>query len=202
VRTITLVLVSFLVTGCGSGFKQWAYESGRDQWQRADEVVAALGLAPGARVADLGAGSGYFTRRLAAAVGAEGRVYAVDVDAEMNERLRARLAAENVSNVEVVLGEYGDPKLPDGAIDLVFTSNTYHHIQDRPAYFRDLQRDLAPGGRVAIIDYDGRKGLLVRLIGHYTEKDVVLREMDEAGYRVVEDTDFLDRQSFVIFALR
>lgn len=201
-RRLAPILLIAVLAACGGGFKQWAYESGRDDWQRPDEVVAALEIAPGARVADLGSGSGYFTRRLAAAVGEDGLAYAVDVDPEVNERLRARLAEENVPNVEVILAEPDDPKLPDGSIDLVFTCNTYHHLADRPAYFRRLRRDLAPDGRVAVIDYDGRKGLFVRLIGHDTAKDVLLREMDEAGYRVVRDTDFLDRQSFVIFAPR
>ena len=161
--------------------------------------MAALGLAPGAQVADIGAGSGWFTRPLARAVAPSGKVYAVDVDADMNERLRERLADDGIENVEIVLGAYEDPKLPDGAIDLVFTSNTVHHMQDRPTYFRNLKRDLAPGGRVAIVDFDGRKGWFVRFMEHYTAKDVLLAELAEAGYRVEKDHDFLDRQSFVVF---
>ena len=195
-----LLVSAFWLPGCAA-WKQCAYEGGdRDEWQKPDEVIAALELSPGDRVADIGSGSGYFTRRLAPAVAPDGGVYAVDVDAEMNERLQERLAEEGIGNVEIVLGEYADPKLPDGSIDLVFTSNTFHHIQDRPEYFRNLKKDLAPGGRVAIVDYDGRKGLLVRIIGHYTKKEDLLRDMQEAGYRIVKDHDQLDRQSFVIYA--
>ena len=195
-----LLVAAFLLPGCAA-WKQCAYEGGdRDKWQKPDEVIAALDLSPGDRVADIGSGSGYFTRRLAPAVAPDGRVYAVDVDAEMNERLGKRLAEEGIGNVEIVLGDYADPKLPDGSIDLVFTSNTFHHIQDRPEYFRNLKKDLAPGGRVAIVDYDGRKGLFVRIIGHYTKKEDLLRDMQEAGYRIVKDHDQLDRQSFVIYA--
>ncbi len=194
-----VLLVVALLVGCTS-WKRCAYErGGRDSWQQTARVVEALGLEPGDRVADVGAGSGYFTVPLARAVGPSGRVYAVDVDAEMNEFLEERLAEEGLDNVEVVLGELDDPLLPDGGIDLVFTSNTYHHIQERSAYFRRVQADLAPGGRVAVIDFDGREGLFVKLVGAFTDKQTLLREMDEAGYRVSRDHGFLERQSFVEF---
>lgn len=197
---VVACLLLIALPGC-TAWKRCAYESsGRDEWQRPEAVIAALGIRPGDRVADLGAGSGYFTVRLARAVGAEGRVYAVDVDAEMNAYLRERLASEGIDNVEVVLGEYSDPKLPDGRIDLLFTSNTYHHLRDRAEYFRGVRADLAPGGRVAVIEYDGREGLFVKWMGHHTDKQEILSEMQAAGYRLVEDVDILDRQSFLIFA--
>jgi ubiquinone/menaquinone biosynthesis C-methylase UbiE len=200
-RVAVLVFVG-LLAGC-SPIKRWAYEGGsRDSWQQPERVVQALAIQPGDRVADLGSGSGYFAVRLAPAVGPEGLLYAVDVDPEMNEHLRKRLAEAGIENVELILGRYEDPLLPDGAIDLVVTVDTYHHIEERPTYFRNLQRDLAPGGRVAVIDYDGRKGWFVRLMGHYTPRDQMLREMQEAGYEVAEEHDFIDRQSFVIFKVR
>ena len=198
-RALLACLLLLVLPSC-TAWKRCAYESaGRDDWQKPDEVVAALGIQPGDQVADLGAGSGYFTASLARAVGPSGRVYAVDVDEEMNEYLRERLAKEGVDNVEIVLGEYSDPKLPDGQIDLLFTSNTYHHIEERADYFRRVRTDLAPGGRVAVIEYDGSEGLFVKWMGHYTGKQVILDEMGEAGYGVAEDLAILDRQSFVIF---
>jgi len=194
-----LLLAAGLVGGCGS-CKRFAYEGfSRDHWQQPERVIEVLGIEPGDRVADLGSGSGYFTLRLSKAVGPEGRVYAVDVDEDMNAYLRERVALAGAANVEVVLGRFEDPLLPDGSIDLVLTVDTYHHIDDRPAYFRKLQRDLAPGGRVAVIDFDGRKGWFVRLLGHSTPRDVLVREMREAGYEISEEHDFIDRQSFVIF---
>ena len=200
--TAALLLTASLVGGCGS-CKRFSYEGfSRDNWQQPERVIAALGLEPGDRVADLGSGSGYFTLRLSKAVGPEGRVYAVDVDEEMNAYLRERVEQAGAANVEVVLGRFEDPLLPDGGIDLVLTVDTYHHIDERPAYFRNLQRDLAPGGRVAVIDYDGRKGWFVRLLGHTTPRDDLVREMSEAGYEVAEEHDFIDRQSFVIFVPR
>jgi ubiquinone/menaquinone biosynthesis C-methylase UbiE len=198
-RTAGLLLAACLLVGCAP-LKRFSYEGfSRDSWQQPERVVAALGIQPGDRVADLGSGSGYFTLRLAPAVGAAGKVYAVDVDAEMNEYLRGRLDEAGISNVEVVLGRFEDPELPDGEVDLVLTVDTYHHIDERPTYFRKLKQDLAPGGRVAVIDYDGRKGWFVRLMGHYTPREELLREMHEAGYEVSEEHDFIDRQSFVIF---
>jgi ubiquinone/menaquinone biosynthesis C-methylase UbiE len=162
-------------------------------------VIAALGIRAGDRVADLGAGSGYFTVRLAQAVGQNGRVYAVDVDEAMNEYLKERVAQAGVANVDVILGRFEDPLLPDGGVDLVLTVDTYHHLEDRVAYFRNLRRDLTPGGRVAVIDFDGRKGWFVRWMGHITPRELLLSEMAEAGYQVAEEFDFIDRQFFVIF---
>jgi ubiquinone/menaquinone biosynthesis C-methylase UbiE len=197
--TIALLLAAALLGGCSS-CKRFAYEGfSRDGWQQPERVVAALGIAPGDRVADLGSGSGYFTVHLARAVGPDGRVFAVDVDEEMNEYLRRRLEQAGIANVEVVQGRFEDPLLPDAGVDLVVTVDTYHHIDGRPEYFRRLRRDLAPGGRVAVIDYDGRKGWFVRLMGHYTPREDLLREMREAGYEVAGEHDFIDRQSFVIF---
>jgi ubiquinone/menaquinone biosynthesis C-methylase UbiE len=199
-RVLAAVLV-LLVAGCTS-WKRCSYEAvGRDAWQQPDRVIEALAIRPGDTVADLGSGSGYFTVLLAKAVGPDGRVYAVDVDEEMNDYLRERVRLAGLDNVEVVEGRFEDPLLPDGAIDLLFTSNTYHHIQDRPEYFRNVQRDLADGGRVAIVDFDGRKGIVVRLIRHYSSRDEILREMEEAGYELVDDFDFIDRQSFLVFSV-
>jgi ubiquinone/menaquinone biosynthesis C-methylase UbiE len=198
-RAAALLVAVGLLGGCSS-FKRFSYESGaRDGWQQPERVITALGIRSGDRVADLGSGSGYFTLRLARAVGPDGKVYAVDVDEEMNEYLRQRVTQEGLANVEVITGRFEDPLLPDGGVDLVLVVDTYHHLEDRPAYFRNLRRDLASGGRVAVIDFDGRKGWLVRLIGHITPREELLREMAEAGYEVAEEFDFIDRQSFVIF---
>ena len=195
-----LLLASAGCTGC-AGWKRFAYEGfNRDAWQRPDEVIALLGLREGEQVADLGAGGGYFTFRLADAVGDAGRVYAVDIDDDMVAYLKQRVARERVANVEVVRGEPGDPMLPDGRIDLLFTSNTYHHIQDRSAYFRRvLERDLSPDGRVAILELNGHSWFS-RSFGHMTPKQTIVDEMTAAGYRQVEDFELVDRQDFLVFA--
>jgi ubiquinone/menaquinone biosynthesis C-methylase UbiE len=197
--TAALLLGLALLGGCSS-LKRFSYEGeARDEWQQPERVISALGIRSGDRVADLGSGSGYFTLRLAKAVGPDGKVYAVDVDEEMNQYLRQRVAEAGLANVEVILGRFEDPLLPDGGVDLVLVVDTYHHLNDRPAYFRNLRRDLASEGRVAVIDYDGRKGWVVRLFGHLTPREVLVSEMAEAGYQVSEEFDFIDRQSFVVF---
>ena len=138
-RSLRIIAAATIVLSLGCGtWKRFAYERGRDDWQQPERVIASLGIAPGARVADLGAGSGYFTLRLAEAVGPTGKVYAVDVDAVMNEYLRELVKEAGVRNVEVIDGEFEDPLLPDGRIDLIFSANTYHHLQERSTYFRNV----------------------------------------------------------------
>ena len=198
---VVVILLAFSCLAC-SPLKRFAYEGfSRDSWQQPERVIEALGLEPGDRVADLGAGSGYFTLRLAQAVGPTGKVYAVDVDEQMNDYLRKRVDEAGLDNVEVILGEFEDPLLPDGGIDLLLTVNTYHHIQERPGYFRNVQTDLASDGRVAIVDFDSRKGWFVRLMVHSVPKQEMVGEMGEAGYRLDQDLDFLERQSFLIFSV-
>ena len=192
-------LLLCVALGSCASWKRFQYEGwDRDAWQRPDEVIALLGVGEGDRVADVGAGGGYFTFRLARAIGETGRVYAVDVDDDMLGYLRQRAQDEGLSNVEVVRGELEDPRLPDGEIDLLLVCDTYHHIADRSAYFRRVLTDLAPNGRVAIIEYDDRSWTS-RTIGHFTPSATILREMNEAGYRLLANHEILERQSFLIF---
>lgn len=194
----TIALIAVLLTGC-TAFKQCAYEGfSRDEWQQPDKVIQSLRIRPGSIIADLGSGSGYFTLRLAKAAGSIGKVYAVDVDSAMNEALKARAKKEQAENVVVVLARPDDPQLPE-PVDLIFTSNTYHHIDNRIAYFTALRKHLRPSGRLAVIEYD-RTSWLERLSGHYTPKELIKRELEQAGYELQNDFDFLDRQSFLVFA--
>ena len=196
-----LLLALFLSAGCGA-LKQCAYEGfNRDQWQQPERVIQSLKIQPGSHVADLGSGSGYFTVRLAKAVGTTGKVYAVDIDVEMNDAVAKRAKNEGVPNVEVILARPDDPLLPANGIDLIFTSNTYHHLHNRVAYFANLRRYLRPDGRVAIIDFD-RRSWFEGMFNHYTPSEFIKREMEQAGYTLQREFDFLDRQSFLIFAPR
>lgn len=186
--------------GCGS-FKRFAYEGiGRESWQHPEEVVRVLGIKPGETVADLGAGGGYFTFLLARAVGPRGKVYAVDVDPTMVDYLKARAAREGFANVEVVLADENDPRLQAGAVDLMFTCNTYHHLEERPAYFARLKQYLRPDGRIAIIDFEGQSSFFARVFGHATADTIVRHEMQSAGYTLEAAFDILPRQSFLVFA--
>ena len=187
------------LAGCAF-LKQCAYEGfNRDHWQQPQKVIETLALRPGDLVADLGSGSGYFTFRLAAAVGPRGKVYAVDVDREMNDLLAKTIMEKNIGNVEVILARLDDPLLPPTGVDLVFTVNTYHHFENRVAYFARMRKYLRPGGRIAVIDFD-RRAWFEGMWKHYTPGEFIKREMEQAGYGLQRDSTFLDRQSFLIFA--
>ncbi len=177
--------------------------SGRDGIQQPERVVQALGLRPGQRVAEIGAGGGYWLPFLSDAVGPDGTVYAVEVEEELVEKLRAFRERERLDNVEVIFGGYEDPRLPDGQVDVAITSKTYHHIEGCVAYFARLQTDLAPGGRVAHLDdRDDLPAPLRWLLtgGHSSNAAEIDAEMEAAGYRKIESFDFLLMQSFQIYS--
>ena len=133
----------------------WLERPQREAEERPERVVAALGLQRGQAVVDLGAGTGYFTRRLAAAVGPTGRVYAVDVQPEMLARLTNTLAAAGVSNVVAVLGAEDDPRLPPGCADLILLVDVYHELAWPREMTEAMLRALRPGGRLAFVEYRG-----------------------------------------------
>lgn len=168
----------------------------RDTWQMPDRVIQALALPPTASIADIGAGTGYFTVRLAKAL-AEGTVYAVDVEPAMVEHVRKRAA--DLRNVVPVLANEGSPNLPK-PVDAVLIVDTYHHLPSRSAYFRDLKKSLAPAARVAIIDFrkDSPEGPPAEF---RFDADQIVAEMKQAGFRLEAKHDFLPRQHFLIFAV-
>jgi len=193
-----LLIVSLWLAGCD----EWAYrqmnDSSRDAWQKPEEVVEKLAIKPGWGVADLGAGGGYFTWYLAAAVGPQGKVYAVDIDGTALRMIEREARSRRVKNVVPIRAEPADAKLPE-PVDLVFTCDTYHHMQDRVAYFKSLARYLKPDGQVAILDFHPH-GFFSGLLGHGTAKEEVRREMASAGYRLIADYDFIESQHFQTFS--
>ena len=194
-------IIAFLLIGTGcTEIKKWAYEGfDRDEWQHPEEIIQALSLQAGDNVADVGSGSGYFTFRLADAVGQAGKVYAVDIDADMNADLEIRVAEKGYENIDVLLATPNDPGLQENSIDLIFSSNAYHHLENRATYFANLRQYLQPQGRIAIIDFHG-EGWIQQFIGHYTPRDVIQRELQEAGYTLEQEFDFLPKQVFLIFS--
>jgi predicted methyltransferase len=195
----TIGLFVALLSGCAS-FKRFAYEGwGRDRWQKPDEVITTLGLRARQSIADIGSGGGYFTFRFARAVGPTGKVYAVDIDEDLTEYVRERAREEGLLNIQVILARPDDPRLPEGSIDILFTSNTYHHIENRTEYFARARKYLRPGGRLAIVEHAG-KSWFTRLFGHYTSSEAIRTEMTAAGYTLEHEYDFLPRQHFLVFA--
>ncbi len=180
----------------------WAarFESAeRDAWQMPDRVVETLGIEAGDSVADIGSGSGYFTRRFAAAVGPAGTAYAADVEPAMAVYARRRADEDGQRNLVPVLASYDDPRLPDGAIDLVFICNTWHHIRDRVDYARRLADDLAVGGRVAIVDFLPGELPVGPGPDHKLSAEEVTAEFLEAGFRLAATHDFLPYQYVLVF---
>jgi arsenite methyltransferase len=195
------VAFTVILAGCAR-LKQCAYEGvNRDEWQQPQKVIAALKIQPGSIVADLGSGGGYFTFRLADAVGPTGKVYAVDVDPDMIDLVAKAAREKSSNNIEPILAKANDPLLPKPGVDLIFTSNTYHHIDNRVAYFGNLRQSLRPGGRIAILDFD-RRAWIEGLLRHYTPSEFIKREMEQAGFALEQEFDFLDRQAFLIFKPR
>ena len=151
----------------------------RDAWQQPERVVAALELAPSMTVADIGAGTGYFTVRLARAVPA-GRVIANDVEPDMVRYMKARAAREGLANIEVVQGLPDDPKLPSGAVDRVLVVDVWHHLGDRVAYAKQLAAALRAGGRIAVVDFklDAKLGPPKQ---HRLAPDAIVADLRAAG---------------------
>lgn len=185
-----------------SGAERWAQvfdDPARNRWQKPDEVIAALALAPGAAVADIGAGTGYFAARLAAAV-PQGRVYAVDIEPDMVRYLGERARRASLDNLTAVLAAPDDPKLP-GKVDVVLLVNTYHHIGSREAYFRRLASALNAGGRVAIIDFTMESAVGPPVSGRIAPA-AVKSEMQRAGYKLAAEHSLLPHQYFLVFHLQ
>lgn len=171
----------------------------RDAWQKPAEVVAALGLAPGATVADLGAGTGYFSSRLSRAVGASGAVLAADTEPALAEHLRHRAEQEGLANVVPILASADNPRLPAAASDVVLIVDTWHHIDDRVKYARRLAAALKPGGRVAIVDWQKRELPVGPPLDHKLAREQVIDEMTQAGYRLAGEPDLLPYQYVLLF---
>jgi predicted methyltransferase len=197
-----VTLVAALAVGCApcSKLEGWNVFS-RDTFQRPARTLDAIPVEPGARVADLGAGRGYFTWKLAEVVGPPGRVFSVEVEDDLVARLERERAERGLAHVEVVRGAYDDPKLPDGAIDVALLSSVYHHVEDRVAYMTRLRVDLAPGARVAILEprTTWESWLLLLPPGHGVAVETIREEMRQAGYEPVASHEFLAAHSFEVF---
>ena len=169
----------------------------RAGWQKPDAVVRALGLKPGQTVVEIGAGPGYFTLRLAKAVGKKGRVFAVEVEPKMIAILRDRLERKKIANVTPILASQHDPRLPGGLADLILVVNTFHHFPNGSAYMRVLKDSLKPGARLVNVDF--REGELP--VGppaeHKLSRAAFLKFASKAGFTISTEHSFLPYQYFV-----
>ena len=178
--------------------ERWAKsfdDPARDAWQLPDKVVDALAIRPGQAVADIGAGTGYFTVRLART--ATRKVFAVDIEASMVEYVRMRAARDGLTNVVAVQATSDRTNLPE-PVDLVLIVDTYHHIPRRVAYFTELRRLLKPSARVAIVDF--RKGAPEGPPEEFRFTPVQISdELGKAGYVLQTQHNFLPRQNFLVY---
>ena len=168
-------------------------EARREEQQRVPDVLKAMGVQPGAMFADIGAGQGFYTVRLARAVGESGRVYAVDVNASTLRSLRSRLKEEGLVNVDVIEGEAADPRLPEGVLDAALIVNAYHEMREHQPMLAGIRRALKPGGRLVIVEpiSNDRRGQSRddQTRNHEIAPAFVERDAREAGFTVVDLQD-------------
>ena len=174
----------------------------RDVYQKPDEVITALGLREGETVADVGAGSGYFTFRLASRVGEKGRVYAVDTSPDMILHMNARIRDMKLRNVVTVLSAPDDPLLIDGSIDRFFICDTWHHIQNQAQYLGLMKKMLKPEGQVIMIDFHKRELPIGAPMEMKIAREDLVRQMESNGFKLAKEHTFLPYQYFLIFTLR
>jgi SAM-dependent methyltransferase len=173
--------------------------AGREDRLQINRVMDILKIAPGSSVADIGAGSGWFTVRAAARVGARGEVYAVDINPEAIAYIQKRIAKQSLGNVRTILGKSDDPLLPAGKIDAVLLLKTYHEVAEPVALLKNLRASLAPNARVGIIDRKGNGE------DHGVAEKIVVAEAQEAGYEVLERYDFVKPDGmdyFLVFQIK
>jgi ubiquinone/menaquinone biosynthesis C-methylase UbiE len=175
-----------------------ANEARLNRLQPPEQVLDAIGVRPGMTVAEIGAGRGRYAVQLAARVGAGGRVYAEDIDEEALAHLRRRCRRWGLDNVEIVLGEESDPKLPPAALDCIWIVSSYHHFADPVALLRRARPALKPAGRLAIGEWivireEGRSG--------NTPAEIV-RQVESAGFVLERQDDFLKANNFMIYLFR
>jgi len=171
----------------------------RDEWQRPHQILDALGVAEASVVADVGAGSGWFTVRLARRVGPNGKVYAQDVQQEMLAATTRRVRREGLANVTPVLGRGSDPGLPAGALDAVLVVDVLHEIEDRVTLLANLGRAMKPGGLIGIVDFKPGGAGPGPDPGDRVPPEDVEREASRAGLELRRRETFLPFQYFLIF---
>jgi arsenite methyltransferase len=170
---------------------------------RADEILKTLNIQPGQTIADIGSGGGFFTFLFSHIVGDKGTVFAVDTNKDFLEYINSQAAENDLTNIKTVLATEEYIPIAHHSLDLVFVRNVYHHLQNRVHYFTQAKQLLSPSARVSIIEYSRRDSILSfhRRCGHNVPQEIIIEEMNKAGYTVSASFDFLPVQSFTIFTL-
>jgi arsenite methyltransferase len=172
----------------------------RDAYQKPHEVLTALGLKPGEVIADIGAGSGYFTFRLAHHVGDKGKIYAVDVSSDMILHINRRIRELKATNVVSILADSDDPLLADASVNRFFFSDSWHHIENQTKYLALMKKMLKPGGEIVMIDFHKKDLPVGPPMQIKIAREDLIKQMESNGFRTVKEHTFLPYQYFLIFA--
>ena len=165
-----------------------------------DQILKVLGLEVGQKIADIGAGGGYFALWFGRIVGKSGLIYAVDINPEFLNFIQDESVKNGLDNIKTVLSDNIFGLLPKRGLDLIFIRNVYHHIPTRIDYFKKIAEVLKKDGRVVILDYNSNGTFSFhKLFGHYVPKEKIIQDMQQAGYELKKSYDFLQEQSFLIF---
>ncbi|HXM45634.1 MAG TPA: methyltransferase domain-containing protein [Bryobacteraceae bacterium] len=187
----------------GMGGAPWLVRPGREAEEAPDAALdainAAIGISKGAVVADIGAGVGYFTWRLAARIGPQGKVYAVDIQQGMLDRLRQNMAERKLANYEAVLGAEDDPRLPAGRIDLALLVDVYHEFSQPQKMLRKIRASLTLEGRMVLLEYRKEDPGVPILPAHKMTVAEVKAEVEPEGFRLEKTLENLPRQHILIF---
>ncbi len=180
----------------------WLNRPERDKDERPETLLDFLQIPAGSTVADLGAGSGYFTWRLARRVGPQGKVLAVDIQQEMLDLIAQDLKKRSLTNVELLLGSERDPKLPAGALDVVLIANAYHEFSEPEAILAAVRRSLKPNGRMVVLEYRKERSYTPMPSLHKMTMQEMRSEIEPAGFQLERALDFLPDQHGLIFTKR
>jgi len=188
-------------------FQQWVgrfERPGREVYDQRHQIVAATGVKAGMSVADIGAGTGLFSRLFSEQVGPSGKVYAVDISKVFVDNILRLSREQGRPNVEGVVDSSTDVRLPPQSIDIAFICDTYHHFEKPLAMMQSIRRALKPGGQVIVIDFRKIPGVSTAwVMGHVrADQPTVVREIESAGFRLVEDSDLLKTNNFLRFEKR
>ncbi len=178
-----------------TGDPKYLEPSDRDSWQMPERVMDFIGVRPGMVIGEVGAGSGYFTVRLAARIGLEGHIYANEINSRYLDYIKQRCDEDGITNITTILGEEKDPLLPEASLDMVIMVNVYHELSDPVAMMRAILPSLKPNATVVIVDYDRAK----RGPRHTAIPEDVHQEVEGCGYQLIRREDFLPRQFILIF---
>jgi ubiquinone/menaquinone biosynthesis C-methylase UbiE len=183
----------------GMGGADWLVRAEREREEAPDKALDLIGIPKGASVADIGAGAGYFTFRMAERVGPSGKVYATDIQPGMLDLLRANLKRRGLSNVETVLGAEDDPKLPAGQVDLALLVDVYHEFSKPQVMLRGIRKALKPNGRLVLLEYRKEDPKVPIRLEHKMSVPEVKAEIEPEGFRLERVLDGLPRQHIFVF---